>query len=169
MATNAEKSDPKLWETVKERVTQGDKGGKAGQWSARKAQMAVQAYKADGGTYKGRKRADNHLHQWTEEAWGTKSGHTSAETGERYLPKAARDNLTADEYRRTTAKKRRDSEAGHQFSAQPSSIAKKTAQYRHHDNAAGSRSKADLYAEAKRQNVKGRSSMSKAQLAAALD
>jgi hypothetical protein len=30
-----------------------DKGGKAGQWSARKAQLAVQAYKKAGGGYGG--------------------------------------------------------------------------------------------------------------------
>ena len=167
MSTTAEKTDPALWTKVKEAVTQGAKGGKPGQWSARKAQMAVQAYKDAGGGYKGRKRADNHLHQWTEEAWGTKSGRASAETGERYLPKAARDHLSAAAYRRTSAKKRRDTEAGHQFSAQPPSIAKKTARHRD-DEAAGPQSKAALYAEAKRRRIEGRSSMSKAQLAAAL-
>jgi len=30
----------------------GDKGGKAGQWSARKAQMVAKEYKAKGGGYK---------------------------------------------------------------------------------------------------------------------
>ena len=167
MSTTAEKADPALWERVKEDVTQGAKGGKPGQWSARKAQMAVQAYKEAGGTYKGRKRADNHLHQWTEEDWGTKSGRASTETGERYLPKAARDHLSTDEYRRTSAKKRRDTEAGHQFSAQPPSIARKTARYRDHEAAAPD-SKASLYAEAKRRDIKGRSSMTKAQLQVAL-
>ena len=74
MAKTAKKSDPKLWEKVKEEVTEGDKGGKPGQWSARKAQLAVHDYKAEGGEYEGRKTDDNHLTQWTKEEWGTKSG-----------------------------------------------------------------------------------------------
>ena len=49
MAKTAEKSDPKLWEKVKEEVTEGDKGGKPGQWAARKAQLAVGEYKQEGG------------------------------------------------------------------------------------------------------------------------
>ena len=34
------------------RIKAGSKGGKAGQWSARKAQMLAKAYKASGGGYK---------------------------------------------------------------------------------------------------------------------
>ena len=86
MAKTAEKTDPKLWDEVKREVTEGDKGGKPGQWSARKAQLAVHDYKAEGGGYKGRKSADNHLAQWTREDWGTKSGAESGETGERCSP-----------------------------------------------------------------------------------
>ena len=37
MAATADKTNPQLWETVKQRVTKGDKGGRPGQWSARKA------------------------------------------------------------------------------------------------------------------------------------
>ena len=55
MSTTAEKTDPKLWDKVKTKVTKGDKGGKPGQWSARKAQLAVHDYKAEGGGYKGNK------------------------------------------------------------------------------------------------------------------
>mgnify|MGYP003652516684 CR=1 FL=1 len=33
------------------RIKAGSKGGKAGQWSARKAQMLAKAYKAAGGGY----------------------------------------------------------------------------------------------------------------------
>lgn len=98
MAATAEKTDPALWDRVKQAVTNGDHGGKPGQWSARKAQLAVQAYKKQGGGYSGRKTADNHLGQWTEEDWGTKSGRASAETHERYLPKRARERLSDQEY-----------------------------------------------------------------------
>ena len=131
MASVAKRSDPQLWEKVKAQVTAGDKGGAAGQWSARKAQIAVQEYKRRGGGYIGGKTADNHLRQWEREDWGTKSGRDSRETGERYLPKAAREALTPAEYARTSAKKRADREAGKQFSKQPADIAAKTSHHRH--------------------------------------
>ena len=96
MSKTAEKTDPKLWNKVKEEVEAGDKGGKPGQWSARKAQLAVHDYKAEGGGYKGEKAADNHLSQWTKEEWGTKSGKKSDDTGERYLPTKAREKMSAE-------------------------------------------------------------------------
>ena len=40
MSATAKKTDPALWEKVKKEVTESDKGGKPGQWSARKAQAA---------------------------------------------------------------------------------------------------------------------------------
>jgi hypothetical protein len=171
MSGTAEKTDPKLWEKVKEEVTEGDKGGKPGQWSARKAQMAVNEYKKEGGGYKGEKDPDNHLKAWGDEDWGTKSGHPSGETGERYLPKAARDHLSDEEYERTTAKKRADTKKGKQFSAQPKDVAEKTAHDRetgHAKNGKGERSKADLYAEAKRRDLPDRSKMTKVELEKAL-
>ena len=167
MSTTAKKTDPDLWEKVKAELTEGDKGGHPGQWSARKAQMAVQAYKQAGGGYQGGKSEDNHLVQWGEEDWGTRSGKPSGETGERYLPQDARDHLTADEYRRTSAKKRRDTAKGLQHSAQPKDVAEKTAAARHHEG--GAATKADLYRRAQEKDVPGRSKMSKAQLEAALD
>jgi hypothetical protein len=170
MATTARKTDPKLWERVKAEVTKGDKGGDPGEWSARKAQMAVQEYKRRGGGYEGKKSADNSLKQWENEDWGTKSGKPSGETGERYLPKEAREKLSDADYKRTTAKKRADTRAGKQFSKQPRDIAKKAASARKTGKSAGgdARSKADLMAEAKKRDVPGRSKMSKAQLERAL-
>lgn len=50
--------------------------------------------------------------------------------GERYLLKKAREALSAEDYKRTSEKKREDTKKGKQFSAQPKSIAKKTARYR---------------------------------------
>ena len=70
------------------------------------------------------------LKDWGDAKWGTKSGKKSSETGERYLPKAARDALSPAEYAATTRKKREDTKKGKQFSAQPKKIAKKTAKYR---------------------------------------
>lgn len=162
MSETAEKTDPVLWEKVKEEVNAGAKGGKAGQWSARKAQMAVQEYKKRGGGYLGERDADNSLHQWTEEEWGTKSGGKSGDTGERYLPKEARDELSEEEYARTTAKKRADTKKGKQFSAQPGDVAHKTAKHRDH------RTRAELYEQARKRDIPGRSKMSKEQLREAL-
>lgn len=115
---------PALRERIKDRIMAGGKGGNPGQWSARKAQLVALAYKAAGGGYRG-KRGDGQksLAQWTREKWGTKSGKPSTQgpdaTGERYLPKAKRDAMSAKEYAATTAKKRRDTAAGKQYSPQP--------------------------------------------------
>ena len=160
MATTAEKTDPALWDKIKAEVTAGSKGGEPGQWSARKAQLAVHDYKAAGGGYKGKKDPHNHLAEWTHEDWGTKSGHTSHETGERYLPKAARDTLTDEEYQRTTAKKRADTKKGRQFSAQPKDVAQKTAAARQ----PGTPTLAALKKQAAAKGIPGRSKMNKAQL-----
>jgi|TARA_R100001015_G_C4502361_1_gene76507 hypothetical protein len=43
---------PAMRKRIFERIKRGTKGGKAGQWSARKAQMLAKAYKAAGGGYK---------------------------------------------------------------------------------------------------------------------
>lgn len=42
---------PGLRERLKNKVMASSKGGKPGQWSARKAQMLAKAYKAKGGGY----------------------------------------------------------------------------------------------------------------------
>tara|TARA_S200002703_G_C3598164_1_gene183745 strand:+ start:81 stop:332 length:252 start_codon:yes stop_codon:yes gene_type:complete len=76
------------------------------------------------------KKSQRSLRSWSKQDWGTKSGNKSSETGERYLPKAARDALTPAEYAATTAKKRKDKAAGKQHSKQPKSIARKTRTYR---------------------------------------
>ena len=43
---------PAMRKRIFERIKRGTKGGKAGQWSARKAQMLAKQYKAAGGGYK---------------------------------------------------------------------------------------------------------------------
>jgi hypothetical protein len=181
MAGTAKKTDPKLWEKVKKQVTKSEKGGKPGQWSARKAQMATAEYKKEGGGYAGKKSDDNHLKQWTDEEWGTKSGKESGKTGERYLPKKAREDLTDTEYAASTAKKRADTAKGKQFSKQPKAAAEKAAAARKTGKSTGKSSgkstgkttskagqsgptKAELMRKAKAQNVAGRSRMSKAEL-----
>ena len=126
---------PGLRDSIKRRVLAGSKGGRPGQWSARKAQLVAQQYKKAGGGYTGSKSSKQRsLSKWTKEEWGTKSGKPSTQgskaTGERYLPKKARQALSKKEYAATSAKKRRDTKSGKQFSKQPKSIARKTARYR---------------------------------------
>lgn len=74
------------------------------------------------------------LDKWTKEDWGTKSGKNSTQgknaTGERYLPRKAREALSDKEYARSTAKKRAAMRKGEQHSKQPDDVAKKTAKYR---------------------------------------
>jgi hypothetical protein len=126
---------PALRESIKDRVMASSKGGKPGQWSARKAQLLAQAYEKAGGGYSGEKtKSQKSLSKWTGEKWGTKSGKPSTQgpnaTGERYLPKKAREALSKKEYSATSAKKRADTKKGKQFSKQPSKIANKTSKYR---------------------------------------
>ena len=80
------------------------------------------------------KKSQRSLKQWTKQKWGTKSGKPSTQgknaTGERYLPKKAREALSPAEYAATTKAKRKGTKAGKQHVAQPKAIAKKTAKYR---------------------------------------
>lgn len=136
MSEESKYTKPALRERLKKKIMAGTKGGKAGQWSARKAQMLAKEYKDAGGGYKsgGKSKAQKSLKKWTKEEWGTKSGKPSTQgkkaTGERYLPKKARESLSDKEYAATTRKKREDTKKGKQHSAQPKKIAKKTAKAR---------------------------------------
>ena len=128
---SAARTNPRLWARVVAQAKAGTAGGKAGQWSARKAQLAVAKYKAAGGGYKGKKSPTNSLVRWTKQNWRTKSGRPSSETGERYLPAKAIKALSASEYAASTRAKRRASARGEQYSRQPKAVAKKTARYSH--------------------------------------
>ena len=43
---------PSMRKRLFQRIKAGNKGGRPGQWSARKAQMLAQQYKANGGGYR---------------------------------------------------------------------------------------------------------------------
>ena len=128
-------TNPELRNRIKNRIMASSKGGKPGQWSARKAQLVALEYKKSGGGYSGSKSSkQKSLSKWTKEEWGTKSGKPSTQgkkaTGERYLPKKAREALSSSEYAATSKAKREGIKKGKQFVKQPKSIAKKTARYR---------------------------------------
>lgn len=113
-------SKPELRKRIVAAVKAGNKGGKPGQWSARKAQLANQRYEKAGGGYTGGKtKSQSNLSKWTSEKWRTKSGKPSTQgpkaTGERYLPAKAIKSLSAAEYAATSRKKREGTRRGQQF------------------------------------------------------
>jgi len=127
--SSAVKTNPELWSRTVSRVKAGSKGGNPGQWSARKAQLAVSIYKKAGGGYSGAKKATK-LSEWTKQNWRTKSGKPSSKTGERYLPEKAIKSLSSAEYAATSRAKREGTKQGKQYVAQPKSIASKVKKFR---------------------------------------
>ena len=75
-------------------------------------------------------KSQRSLKAWGKQKWRTKSGKKSSVTGERYLPSAAIKSLSASEYARTTAAKRRAKRSGKQFSKQPKGLASTERRYR---------------------------------------
>ncbi len=112
---------PDLREHIKEKVKQGDKGGRPGQWSARKAQLVASEYEKEGGGYTkgGPTAGQEHLKSWTEEKWQTADGKKAIQgkSTSRYLPKKAWDKLSPVEKKATDTKKKTVSETGKQFVA----------------------------------------------------
>jgi hypothetical protein len=77
---------PALRERLKRKIMASTKGGKSGQWSARKSQLLVKQYESAGGGYKkpqGRTKSQRSLSRWTGQDW------QSAGKGGVYLPKRA--------------------------------------------------------------------------------
>ncbi len=115
--------NPSLRDRIKAKVTAGDKGGRPGQWSARKAQLVAHEYEAAGGGYVGPKAdSQKHLQQWTDEKWKTADGKPAIRGGttHRYLPKKAWAKLSTAERKATDQKKVAGSRAGKQFVANSS-------------------------------------------------
>ncbi|KAE8152243.1 hypothetical protein BDV25DRAFT_138058 [Aspergillus avenaceus] len=119
-------TDPDLREEIKEEIKQSDKGGKPGQWSARKAQFTAAEYKKRGGDYttskeegEGRDESQRSLEKWGEEEWQTKEGSGTArmEDGsrKRYLPARAWEKMSEREREETDKKKKDESREGKQF------------------------------------------------------
>ena len=131
--TDANYTKPELREKLKDKIKEGDKGGRSGQWSARKAQLLATEYKKEGGDYKEGERSEGqkHLESWTEEKWQTADGKPAArgKTTARYLPKKAWDKLTPEQRKATDEKKKTTSRTGKQFVANtaPAKKARKSA------------------------------------------
>ena len=127
--SSAKKSNPAKWKRIVAAVKAGSKGGRPGQWSARKAQIAVARYKKSGGGYSGAKKKSNSLSKWSKQKWRTSDGKPS-KGKKRYLPDAAWKSLSAAEKRATNRAKAKGNKKGKQFVKQPKRIAKKVRRYR---------------------------------------
>lgn len=120
--SSARYTKPALRERLKKKILAGDKGGKKGQWSARKAQLLAAEYKKAGGGYRGSAPtgSQRHLKKWTGEKWQTRDGKTRARRGKstaRYLPKKAWAKLSSAQAKATDRKKRSGSRSGRQHVA----------------------------------------------------
>lgn len=83
---------PGLRKRIVSRVKAGSKGGKPGQWSARKAQLVASEYKKAGGGYKGGEgKKQKALKKWGKEDWQTKEeyekGKKAATAAKKYKEK----------------------------------------------------------------------------------
>ena len=114
------RTDEAKWKRIVASVKAGSKGGKPGQWSARKAQLATLRYKKSGGGYSGPKtKAQKSLSKWTAEKWRTSDGKPAKRKGgtTRYLPDAAWKKLTPAQKAATNRAKKAGDRAGKQFVA----------------------------------------------------
>lgn len=113
-------TNPSLRNKIKNQVMAGSKGGKPGQWSARKAQIVAQRYKASGGGYSGSKTTvQSNLSKWTKEKWTTSDGKPAIRKSgtTRYLPEKAWKDLSPSQKAATNKKKVKASKQGKQFVA----------------------------------------------------
>lgn len=111
---------PDLRERLKREITAGDKGGRAGQWSARKAQLLALEYRKRGGGYRGKLgKTQRSIRRWTREKWTTSDGKPANRSGgmRRYLPANAWSRLTPAERAATNRKKIIGDSKGRQFVA----------------------------------------------------
>ena len=108
----ADYTEPELRARLKEEIKAGDRGGRPGQWSARKSQLLAGEYEKAGGGYRHegqRTESQEHLGEWTAQDWRTADGG-SADRGEdgtaRYLPDAAWQLLSPEEREATDTRKK---------------------------------------------------------------
>jgi hypothetical protein len=164
---------PDLRRKLKEDIKQSDKGGKPGQWSARKSQLLVQEYEKHGGGYKedSKDEAARSLEEWTEQNWQTVEGEGQARGDgitKRYLPEEVWNKLSDQEKREAERTKEKGSQSGEQYVDWTPAIKRAMAEAgygpgdREDDQAEPT--KKELYEEAKDLGVEGRSKMNKAEL-----
>lgn len=160
-------TEPELRRKLKEEIQASDKGGKKGQWSARKSQLLVHEYEKHGGGYRGEKdEAAHSLEEWTDQNWQTQGGDTRARQDDgstkRYLPEKAWDLLSDEEKHEAERKKEQGSKKGEQY-VENTLAAKEARRQTTKDSGRGA-TKQELYEKAQKLGVKGRSAMSRKDL-----
>ena len=114
---STERTKESMWKRIVASVKAGGKGGRPGQWSARKAQLATTRYKKAGGGYKGKKSSSNKLSKWSKQKWDYVSKGDKKKPRKkrgRYLPESVRKSLSPSEKSATNRKKRAASAKGKQ-------------------------------------------------------
>ena len=116
----AKYTKPDLRRQLKDEIMQSDKGGKPGQWSARKSQLLVKEYEKQGGGYKQEEKdaAAQSLEEWGEQDWQTQGGDAKARQDnktKRYLPKAVWEKLSDAEKQEAEQFKQEASRQGKQY------------------------------------------------------
>lgn len=173
MSQNQDKyTKPQLRETIKEEIKASDKGGKPGQWSARKSQLLVQEYEKQGGGYTTdeKDKAAKSLEEWGEQNWQTQEGEGQARQDgktKRYLPQAVWDKLSEEEKQEAEASKQEASRQGKQHVDWTPAIKQAMAEagYRpDSDSEEDEPTKQELYEQAQELEIEGRSQMSKEEL-----
>jgi hypothetical protein len=170
---HAEKyTNPELREQIKQELMASDKGGKPGQWSARKSQMLAKEYEKRGGGYTGPKdEAAKSLEAWMEQGWQTQEGDDRARKNgktSRYLPKEVWDQLSPEEKQEAERTKAKGSKGGGQHVAYTSAV--KRAMHNVKNRSSNRRpTKTQLLEQAKKLDIKGRSRMKKEDLEKAIN
>ncbi len=164
---NEKYTEPDLRRKLKDELQASSKGGKKGQWSARKSQLLVREYEKQGGGYRGDKDDEaKSLEAWTDENWQTADGGADARrqdgSTKRYLPEKAWALLSDEEKKEAEKKKRQGDKKGKQYVE--NTLEAKAARR----EAADGKTKAELMDEAKKRDIEGRSKMNKGELERAL-
>lgn len=109
-------TQPGMRKRLFQQIKAGSKGGPAGKWSARKAQLLAKKYKAAGGGYRemggpietnemkagGLAESQQSLKKWTSQEWDNVTG----KKGDRYLPKNVINSMTSQEKAAENQKKK---------------------------------------------------------------
>ena len=158
-------TDPALRARLKRQLERSAKGGRPGQWSARKSQLLVKEYERRGGGYRGPKdRYARSLERWTAQDWQTQ--HRSRRARDRggmarYLPREAWRRLSPAERREAEESKRRADRRGASRVSWPPAVKRVM---RELDQEAARSTKKALYDRARALDIRGRSRMTKDEL-----
>ncbi|WP_420459902.1 Rho termination factor N-terminal domain-containing protein [Neolewinella sp.] len=165
-------TDPDLRRQIKDEIMDSDKGGKPGQWSARKSQLLVKEYERRGGGYKKDEKdeAARSLEQWTENDWQTSEGTAEADGAEgmaRYLPRDAWALLTEKGRKQANKTKEKTNEKGEQYADWPDLVQRTMVEIGAVKGNKGL-TKDEIMDRAQELDVEGRSTMNKDELKAAV-